>query len=193
MPRRSRPGQGRSRSDDSGGSGGDTVKLVVVWGSHHPWDQCHHLSLTRGRLQGLAASLGISPLLAPSATRMRQRPAVALWRRRGLCSDGSHWRGQGQRERELVGTKASGPNQTRACKETGWRTWGSLRGEKRWFSYRGCGQNQGQQVQGHESSKPSCGDSPTGSRQATAERPTGEVHQILERGGAPRPRGRVTW
>ena len=186
MPRRSRPGQGRLRSGDSGGSGGGTAKLVVVWGSDPPRDQCHHLSLTPRPLQGLAPSLGISPLLAPSATRMRQRPAVALWRRRGLCPDGSHWRGQGQRERELVGTKASGPNQTRACKETGWRTWGSLREEKRWSLYRGCGQNQGQQVQGHESSRPSCGDSPTGSRQATAERPTGEVHQILERGGAPR-------
>jgi hypothetical protein len=186
MPRRSRPGQGSCCKSDSVGSGGDTVKPVVVWGSHPPRDQCHNLSLTRGRLQGLAANLGISPLLASALPARRQRPGVALWRRRGLCSDGSHWRGQGQRERELVGTKASGPNQTRACKETGWRTWGSLREEKRWSLYRGCGQNQGQQVQGHESSRPSCGDSPTGSRQATAERPTGEVHQILERGGAPR-------
>ena len=123
MPRRSRPGQGRSRSGDSGGSGGGTAKLVVVWGSDPPRDQCHHLSLPRGRLQGFAASLVISPLLAPTPPARRQRPAVALWRRRGLCPDGSHWRDQGQQKRELGWDKASGPNQTRACNETGWRTW----------------------------------------------------------------------
>jgi hypothetical protein len=105
MPRRSRPGQGTLRSGDSGGSGGDTAKLFVVWGSDHPRDQCHQPSRTPRPLQGFAPSLMISPLLLPAPRTRRQRPIVALWRERSLRSDGSHRREQGQREHEFAGTR----------------------------------------------------------------------------------------